>query len=89
MAQGSALVGGEPAARHACGYLTCCSSRCCGAGFAAGEEAWVGWLLLTLRGAACAALYRLLRETFEPELLTPGTEFTALGPNDCIVEVGG
>lgn len=31
---------------------------------------------------------RLLRETFEPELLTPGTEFTSLGPNDCVVEVG-
>ncbi|GAB4814933.1 hypothetical protein N2152v2_001979 [Parachlorella kessleri] len=30
----------------------------------------------------------LLRETFEPELLTPATEFASLGPNDAVVEVG-
>lgn len=34
-------------------------------------------------------LCRLLRETFEPELLTPGTEFTELGSNDTVVEVRG
>ena len=30
---------------------------------------------------------RLLRETFEPELLTAGSRFTAPGANEAVVEV--
>ena len=40
-----------------------------------------------LTAEEAATLAWLLRETYEPELLTPDTKFAAPGPNDAVVEV--
>lgn len=40
-----------------------------------------------LTAAEAETLSWLLRETFEPELLTGATEFPSVGANDAVVEV--